>query len=459
MIKIVLTCLIFIFPSSLALGQEKYQLEDCIRIALKNRIELNMADFDVSHSENLIKEAKSYYYPRMNLTTGYTHFRKPSTFDADVDITAIKKPIQPLLSQFGIEIPSVIPQEVEVGKKDWFSVAVDFNQPLYTFGRLKEGLKQAEIAHSIALVQKEKTKKGIVFEVKRSFYTLQYMRQLHQLLKEMEARSGVVEKMVEIAFTTETLEKNGKPVTRLDYLKAKNFRSEIKARLVETEKNLKLSHSGLKMAMGLNGDLSFDIAEHPLEKLPEIDAKIQSEEIKKKAIEKNPDLNAVRLQANLYESKKKASRLEYLPVVALQGQYIGPEDRYGVSHFWYMGVGLKIPIFDGFLTKAKIGQAETQFLKVRTQKELFERSLPIKLEHLLISLEEIKREVEVLKEAIKDAKERTELAADGFSIGSVEYDDVLLSQRTELELRTAYLGSLYGYHNTLAEIEYLSGEN
>ncbi|MGQ9509585.1 MAG: TolC family protein [Thermodesulfobacteriota bacterium] len=458
MIKILLLIGTLLLPS-LSGGKELFRLEDCIKIALQNRVELNIADLDILHAENMIKEAKSYYYPKTNLMAGYTHFRKPSTFDADVDITAIKKPIQPLLSQYGIEIPSVIPQEVEVGKKDWFSVGIDLNQPIYTFGRLKEGVKQAEIAHSISLVNKEKTKKDIIFEVKRSFYSLQYLRKLHQLLKEMEARSGVVEKMVEIAYTTETLEKDSKPVTKLDYLKAKNFRSEIKARLVEVEKNLKLSFSSLRLAMGINGERPFDIVELPLEKVPQREIVLRSEEIKKKALERNPDLKASRLQVNLFESKKKASKLEYLPVVALQGQYIGPEDRYGVSHFWYLGIALKVPIFDGFLTRAKIGQAESQFLKARTQKGLYERALPIKLEHLLISLEEMRKEAEILKDAIKDSEERTELSADGFSIGSVEYDDLLLSQRTELELRSAYLKSLYDYHKTQAEIEYLSGED
>ena len=459
MIKIGMICLILILSSSLGLGQERYQLDDCIKIALKNRVELNMADHDVSHAENLIKEAKSYYYPKLNLTTGYTHFRKPSTFDADVDITAIKKPIQPLLSQFGIEIPSIIPQEVEVGKKDWFSIGLDLNQPLYTFGRLKEGVTQAEIAHAIALVQKEKTKRSIIYEVKKSFYGLQYMRSLHQLIKDMEARSAVVEKLVEIAYQTETLEKNGKPTTRLDYLKAKNFRSEIQARLIETEKNLRASLSALKMAMGINSDRPLEIAEVPFERIPEIDLKNQLDEIKKKALERNHDLKMTRLQVNLLESKKRASRLESLPFIALQGQYIGPEDRYGVSHFWYLGIGLKMPLFDGFLTKARVGQAESQFLKARTQRGLFEMSLPMKVEHLLLALEEFKREIEVLKEAVKDAKERTDLSADGFSIGSVEYDDLLLSQRTELELRSAYLRSLYEFHSTLAEIEYISGES
>ena len=35
---------------------------------------------------------------------------------------------------------------------------------------------------------------------------------------------------------------------------------------------------------------------------------------------------------------------------------------------WFAGVGLTMPLFDGFLTKAKVGQAKAQFQKVKGQK-------------------------------------------------------------------------------------------
>jgi outer membrane protein TolC len=44
-----------------------------------------------------------------------------------------------------------------------------------------------------------------------------------------------------------------------------------------------------------------------------------------------------------------------------------PEDRWGTKNYWYAGIGITMPIFDGFLTKAKIGQAEAQLHKVKNQ--------------------------------------------------------------------------------------------
>jgi len=67
-------------------------LEECIKLALKNRIELRIASKDIENSKEQIKEAKSFYYPRLNLNAGYTHFNKPLPIDVDIDIRSAAAP-------------------------------------------------------------------------------------------------------------------------------------------------------------------------------------------------------------------------------------------------------------------------------------------------------------------------------------------------------------------------------
>jgi outer membrane protein TolC len=431
-------------------------LEECIQLAIKNRPELEMASLDILNAEYQIKEATSYYYPRLNLNTGYTRFNRPAEFDTDVDITAIKKPIQPILSTYGIDIPSVIPQKVEVGKRDWFSVSLDLNQPIYTFGRIEEGVKQARIGHSMTLNQKEKKRREIIFEVKKGYYQFLLTKEIHQLMKEAETRANVVARMVKIAYETFIPEKEEKGTTRLDYLKAKNFNSEVKARLSEANKNLKLAELALKMAIGVNTDYALSLAEIPLESMPV--ALFNSGEAKEKVKEKNVDLKNFDLGVQLLDARRRAAKKEYLPKIGLQGQYIGPEDRYGTEHFWYLGIGITMSLFDGFSTKAKVGQAEVQFQKTKGQKILLEKALYVQIDQLNTTLMELRERIEILQTAIKEAQERTQLAADGYAVGITEYDELLLAQRTELEMKSAYLQGLYLYHVTKTEIEFISGD-
>jgi outer membrane protein TolC len=116
-----------------------------------------------------------------------------------------------------------------------------------------------------------------------------------------------------------------------------------------------------------------------------------------------------------------------------------------------------MPLFDGFLTRAKVGQAEAQFQKIKSQKMQLESALTVQVEHLHSTLKELQEKAQILGTAIKEAHERTQLAADGYAVGVTDYDELLLAQRTELEMKSAYLQSLYLYQVTLSEIELITG--
>jgi len=440
-----------------AFSQEKaavpaLTLEECIQLALRSRPELEIAKLDVLNAEQQVKEANSYYYPRLNVSAGYTRFNRPIELEFDIDLRGIKKDLGPA----GFNLPDEIVQPVEVGKTNWYFLQLDLNQPIYTFGRIREGIEQARIGRSITLHQKEKKSREIVFEVKKGYYQFLLAREIDQLTKEAEARTNVVTRMVKIGYETSLPGKDEKGTTRLDYLKAKSFHSEVKARKSEAGKNLKLAALGLKIAVGVNPDEGLNVVEAPLESIPL--AQLNSREVKEKVREKNIDLKSLDLGVQLFDSKRRAARKEYLPKIGLQGQYLGPEDRLGVNNAWYLGVGMTMPLFDGFLNKAKIGQAEVQFQKTKGQKLMLEKTLSIQIDHLHTTLVELRERIAILQTAIREAQERTQLAADGYAAGITEYDELLLAQKTELEMKAAYLQGLYLYQVATAEMEFISGD-
>ncbi len=444
------------YPSSFSQepsGEKARTLDECIEIALKNRPELDLSNFDILYAEQQVKEATSYYFPRLNLSAGYTHFNRPLEFKADIDLTEIKDNIGP---PFNAAIPNVLHQDFETGKTDWSAVQFDLVQPLYTFGRIKEGVNQARIARSLAATQKEKKRAEIVFEVKKGYYQFLLAREILQILKEAEIGTDVVAKMVKIAYETAVPEeKDEKGSTRLDYLKARNFHSEVKARLSEMNKNYRLAQLGLKMAMGLYTDSPVKVAEVSLETLPLNLWGI--EELKGRTLGKNIDLKAAGLGVQFLDSRQKSASKEYFPKIGVFGNYTGPEDRFGNQNVWYAGVGLTMPLFDGFLTKAKIGQARAQYEKGKGQKLLLESALSVQIDHLHLTLTELKERATILRASVKEAKERVQLAADGYASGITDYEQLLLSQKSELELKASYLQSLFLFEMTKSEIEFITG--
>jgi len=465
MTRLVLVLIFFLLPGgfsgySVGFAREashgkSLTLDECIREALKNRPELEISNLDIVHAEHLIHEAASHYYPNLSVTAGYTRFNKPYTFEVEVDVSEIARKVNIPLSVYGLEIPSFLQQEFAVGRRNWYAATVDLNQPLYTFGRIEEGVRQARIGHSIALNQKEKKRAEVIHEVKKSFFQYLFAREIHGLIKEGEVQAGVIARMVKIAYETFIPEKEEKGTTRLDYLKARGFHSEVKARLSEAGKNLHLAELALKMAMGVNSENPLNVAEVSLDSIP-LDP-MNWEELKKGALERNPDLKNLDLGIQFYDSKRKAARKEYFPTVGLQAQYVGPEDRFGIKNFWYAGIGIHLPIFNGFQTKARVGQAEAAFQKVKGQKMVVESAMSVQIDHLRATLTELKERIRILRTGVDEARERMQLAADGYAAGITEYDDLLLSQKGELEMKTACLQSLFLSRIVKSEIEFISG--
>ena len=262
--------------------------------------------------------------------------------------------------------------------------------------------------------------------------------------------------MVKIVYETAVPgEKQEKGATRLDYLKATNFLSEVKARLSEADKNYRLAGLALRMAMGLYQDSPRVTPGGTLEALPMNTWGIG--ELKGRIPGENIDLKTAELGVQFLDSRQKAASKEYFPKIGLFGNYIGPEDRFGNKNVWSGGVGLTLPVFDGFLVKAKVGQARAQWEKAKGQKALLESALSAQMDYLHTTLLELKDRASILEASIKEVKERVQLAADGYASGITEYEEVLLSQKSEIETRANYLHSLFQFQATRAEIEFVSG--
>ncbi len=63
-----------------------------------------------------------------------------------------------------------------------------------------------------------------------------------------------------------------------------------------------------------------------------------------------------------------------------------------------------MPLFDGFLTKAKVGEAKAQFEKVKGQKMLLESALSVQIDHLHTTLLELKERAAIFQSSIKEAR-------------------------------------------------------
>jgi len=291
--------------------------------------------------------------------------------------------------------------------------------------------------------------------VKKAYYQHRFLKEVARLLSEAELKAGVTARMVKIAYETSVPDKDDKGTTRVDYLQARNFHSEIKSKLIDADKALESAEIALKYVVGVNIDQPLRLQDIPLDSMPI--APIESKGMKEAALERNADLKTLNLGIKFYDSRQRLAKKEYLPKIGIQGQYVGPEDRFGVKNSWFVGIGLNMTLFDGFSTKAKVAQSQIQLEKIKDQGILLEKAISAQISALHKTLSGLTEKMEVLRGAIEETNERVNLAAEGYSAGLIEYEKLLSAQKTEIEMKLARLQCLVFYHTMKSEIELLSG--
>ncbi len=94
---------------------------------------------------------------------------------------------------------------------------------------------------------------------------------------------------------------------------------------------------------------------------------------------------------------------------------------------------------------------------MKGQKLVLEKALSVQIDQLNATMVELKERIRIIREAMKEAQERINLASDGYAAGITEYDELLLAQKAELEARSIYLQTLLSYQMAKSEIEFASG--
>lgn len=147
-------------------------------------------------------------------------------------------------------------------------------------------------------------------------------------------------------------------------------------------------------------------------------------------IEKRSELKALEEaeEATNYQSKMESSNI--IPKIALKGHYEFIEDDLSLLEpKWYVGVGIKWNVFDGFQTKLKSERAKIESLKYRSQKDDAEE---------MMSLAIVKAELdyESAIENTKIVKKEIELASDTYEMVNKQYKNNLASINEVLDALT-----------------------
>jgi outer membrane protein len=352
---------------------------------------------------------------------------------------------------FVLEFPSFIPggrpERVAIDFTKDYQFSLNFTLPLYTGGRLTSGYRSAKLNYLSSQESSRQTTNETIFNVKRGYYNYLLAKQL----------VGVTEEALNLAEKTLQDVKNMYEVgmaSRLDLLRAEVRVANLKPPLIQARNNVAVAELSLKTLLGL------DVAQ-PVEVMGEMiytPVEINLEESLAKAVLNRPELSQLQYQKQMAGEMIKIARADYLPTIALSGNYNTWADRFAFGKnnwqsFYAFNLVLSIPLFNGLQTPARVAESQALIREIDFTEKGLVNNIKFEVQAAYLTLNNAQEALLSQEKNIDAARESVRVAELNYSEGLITITDLGAAQVALSEARINDLRAIYEYTVSLAQLE------
>lgn len=409
-------------PNSLYLN-----FEQCVDLALKNNDEIHAAEQSYYKSQAQLKQASPHHIP----------------------IIEYKHRIGPIPSNLDDVFESISEGEVTV----FNNTEIKLGAPLTTFGKIKTAQELAQIGIKASWFEKTKKEDEVIHKIYEIYQGILLAREL--LALGSDAKKTLNDRI-------ESLEKK-EIKDQIEILKLKVALFEVERRVEEALTKEKLAVAALKLQMGLELDVDFNIASKSLlprnYQLKSLDSYVEQ------AQENRPEYQLLELGVQATGKKLKLEKLEYVPNLGYGGFFkigrapgLTGDDE---NDFVFTKGGLGIELegkFDFIKTSSKIKQAEADFLKVIYQKRAAIRGLELDIRKTYLDVLSSKRLMQKAAEEKKIANQLVFLTKSNIDIGIGTKKEYTESLQSYLIFQGREFESIYNYNVAISALLLKTGQ-
>ncbi len=405
-------------------------LKDVLQVALNTNHEIKKAKLEVESGHFKTKEVWAGALPTVEGVGGLTH--------------------NPLLQQSAL--PGEIFGEpgttmlVALGQKWNTNIGVTVSQVLFNQS-VFAGLKAAKTSQELYELQTSLTEEAIIEQVTSAYYAILIQQ---KKLSVVDTTISNTQQTLDIAITQYD---NGL-IKEIDKKRLMVTVSNLKSQRQQLQNELDILTNQLKLIAGIPVSESLSLAaEESFEEKGTFSENIN--------ISNRTEMAMLETQQRLLQIELQATKGGRYPTLSLSGNYsyqgLSNEFPYGAGDQanWFdvasIGLNLKIPIFNGFATNAKIQQS-----KIANQ--IIQEDIALTTNQLNFAVTNAKNQIENNLITLNIQKENVELAREVASSIKVNYNnglaslnDLLSSETSLTESENNYLMAMLNYK--IAEIE------
>ncbi|KLT67958.1 TolC family protein [Flavobacterium sp. ABG] len=422
--------IILIFLCSIGLSAnaqvKTLTLKEAITYALENKADAKKSKLEVEKSEYQIQEVRSRALPQITGNGNLTY--NPVLQTSVIDGAGFGQPGTTIQATFG--------QKWTSGAGISLTQAL-FDQSVFT------GLRAAKSTREFYQINDQLTEEQVIERVANNYYSVYVQRERLVLLDSNYVNTTKVRDIVKGQFDNGLAKK-----IDLDRIIVKM--SNISTERQQILNQVQLQENALKFYMGMPIETQieipqeqFEVTIHALTEEPNMANRTEYLLLKK--------------QEELLTFQKKAVMAEYYPTLSLVAGYNfigqGPEmplfakPRDGVywSDYSAIGVNLKVPIFTGFGTRAKVRKADVDIRSLqedikdtRLSLDLDYRNAKTQIENNLVTIENQKENMRLASEILSNTK-------NNYLQGLASLTDLLDAENASLEAQNNYTRAVLNY--------------
>ncbi len=425
----------------------KLTLEECLKYALENNVELKNATIDEQIADGRVKETRGIGLPQVNASVSLVHNQKLSRFFGQ------KSSDNPITSGFPGNDGDVFAMQNFFQLKSSGDAGVRIDQLLFNSSYLV-GLQAANAYRNLAVKNSQQTREQVVENVSKAFYTCLINKDRIGLF---DANISRVDSLLR---TTKALFDNG----FAESIDVDRIRVTLTNLRVEQSKFLRLQEVSLELLkfqmnypmnepIDVEGDISsievdsailneysatWDYAQRSDYQLLEANRKLQSLNLKNKYAEGLPSLSAF---ANLgYSTQSPTIGGLFKTETDMEDNgVIGPDKWYSYSMF---GLSLNIPLFSGLQRNYRVQQAKLELQKT-------ENSFSALKSGIDLEIKQVASNYLSAVEAASAQKENAELAGNIARVARIKFEQGVGSNLEVVEAESSLREAQINYYSAL----------
>ena len=429
---------LLLFAASVYSQNKPLTLKDAINFALENKSDAKKAKLKVENSEYQIQEVRSRALPQISANGNLTY--NPVIQSTFIDASA-----------FGGEPGSVI--KAQFGQAWSSNAGLSLSQNLYDQS-IFTGLKAAKSTREFYQINEQLTEEQVIERVANAYYQVYVQRQKLTVIDTTYKNTSKIKEIVKSQYDNGLAKK-----IDLDRILVKL--SNIGTQRQQIENAVQLQENALKFYMGMPIETKIELPQTNLDITPQSlsEAPNTTNRTEYLLLKKNEQL---------LEFQRKSITAGYYPTLSLNANYnfIGqgkkfplgalPSDGVYWTDYSSIGLNLRVPIFAGFGTRAKVRQADVELKRIKEDLNDTKLGLDLDFANAKLQIDNSLVTIKSQKENAQFAQEVLDNTKNNYYQGLATLTDLLDSENALTEAQNNYTSALLNYK--LAEIQLIKSK-